>query len=210
MSTHSEAARHFVADAERMAWHDRALYAVREKRDRMMESIPEWEALRSAASQIKLHTLSRLGHYLEEFERNATANGMVVHWAADGAAMNEIVWQLIREHGGHRLIKPLALQLVIPAIDLVSSGEVREHTVARKSAMEIDAPPEVDNLRVMHANTIHTGLDGEMILADLTRLDSALAICQRKLRRVHRRHDLVLEQQRNGLDGRLAQQQYRR
>ena len=105
MSTHSEAARHFVADAERMAWHDRALYAVREKRDRMMESIPEWEALRSAASQIKLHTLSRLGHYLEEFERNATANGMVVHWAADGAAMNEIVWQLIREHGGHRLIK---------------------------------------------------------------------------------------------------------
>lgn len=105
MSTHSEAARHFVADAERMAWHDRALYAVREKRDRMMESIPEWEALRSAASQIKLHTLSRLGHYLEEFERNATANGMVVHWAADGAAMNEIVWQLIREHGGRRLIK---------------------------------------------------------------------------------------------------------
>ena len=29
------------------------------------------------------HTLSHLAHYLEEFERNATANGIVVHWAAD-------------------------------------------------------------------------------------------------------------------------------
>ena len=36
MSTHSKAAKRFVADAERMAWHDKALYAVREKRDRMM------------------------------------------------------------------------------------------------------------------------------------------------------------------------------
>ena len=33
MSTHSKAAKRFVADAERMAWHDKALYAVREKRD---------------------------------------------------------------------------------------------------------------------------------------------------------------------------------
>ena len=105
MSTHSKAAKRFVADAERLAWHDRALYAVREKRDRMMATVPEWESLRRQASEIKLHTLSRLGDYLCEFERNATANGMQVHWAADAAEMNETVWQLIREHGGRRLIK---------------------------------------------------------------------------------------------------------
>ena len=105
MSTHSKAAKRFVADAERLAWHDRALYAVREKRDRMMATVPEWEDLRRQASEIKLHTLSRLGNYLCEFERNATANGMKVHWAADAAEMNETVWQLIREHGGRHLIK---------------------------------------------------------------------------------------------------------
>ena len=105
MSTHSVAARKFVADAGRMAWHDQALYAVREKRDRMMESVPEWEELRNLSSQIKQHTLSHLADYLQEFERNATANGMVVHWARDAAEMNETVWQLIREHGGRRLIK---------------------------------------------------------------------------------------------------------
>ena len=105
MSTHSKAAKRFVADAERLAWHDQALYAVREKRDRMMATVPEWEDLRRMASEIKLHTLSRLGDYLCEFERNATANGMQVHWAADAAEMNETVWELIRRHGGRRLIK---------------------------------------------------------------------------------------------------------
>lgn len=105
MSTHSAAAKRFVADAGRMAWHDQALYAVREKRDRMMESVPEWEELRNLSSEIKRHTLSHLADYLQEFERNATANGMVVHWARDAAEMNETVWQLIREHGGRRLIK---------------------------------------------------------------------------------------------------------
>ena len=105
MSSHSKAAKRFVADAERMAWHDKALYAVREKRDRMMESVPEWEELRRLSSEIKRHTLSRLGHYLCEFERNATANGMQVHWAQDAAGMNTIVWDLVRRHGGHNLIK---------------------------------------------------------------------------------------------------------
>ena len=105
MSTHSKAAKRFVADAERMAWHDKALYAVREKRDRMMMTVPEWEGLRRLSSEIKRHTLSRLGHYLCEFERHATANGMVVHWAKDAAEMNATVWELVREHGGTNLIK---------------------------------------------------------------------------------------------------------
>ena len=67
MSTHSKAAAKFIADAERTAWHDKALYAVREKRDKMARTVPEWEDLRRMSSEIKRHTLSHLGHYLEEF-----------------------------------------------------------------------------------------------------------------------------------------------
>lgn len=93
MSTHSKAAAKFIADAERTAWHDKALYAVREKRDKMARTVPEWEDLRRMSSEIKRHTLSHLGHYLEEFERNATANGMAVHWAADADEMNATVWR---------------------------------------------------------------------------------------------------------------------
>ena len=105
MSTHSKAAAKFIADAERTAWHDKALYAVREKRDKMARTVPEWEDLRRMSSEIKRHTLSHLGHYLEEFERNATANGMVVHWAADADEMNATVWRLVQEPGGRNLIK---------------------------------------------------------------------------------------------------------
>ena len=105
MSTHSKAAAKFIADAERTAWHDKALYAVREKRDKMARTVPEWEDLRRMSSEIKRHTLSHLGYYLEEFERNATANGMVVHWAADADEMNATVWRLVQEHGGRNLIK---------------------------------------------------------------------------------------------------------
>lgn len=105
MSSHSKAAAKFIADAPRTAWHDKALFAVRAKRDKMMHEVPEWEALREASSQIKRHTLSHLAHYLEEFERNATANGIVVHWAADADEMNRTVWELISAHGGKNLIK---------------------------------------------------------------------------------------------------------
>ena len=105
MSTHSKAAAKFIADAERTAWHDKALYAVREKRDKMARTVPEWEDLRRMSSEIKRHTLSHLGYYLEEFERNATANGMAVHWAADADEMNATEWRLVQEHGGRNLIK---------------------------------------------------------------------------------------------------------
>ena len=60
MSSHSKAAAKFIADAPRTAWHDKALFAVRTKRDKMMHEVPEWEALREASSQIKRHTLSHL------------------------------------------------------------------------------------------------------------------------------------------------------
>ena len=53
MSTHSKAAAKFIADADRTAWHDKALYAVREKRDKMARTVPEWEDLRRMSSEIK-------------------------------------------------------------------------------------------------------------------------------------------------------------
>lgn len=130
MSTHSKAAARFVADAERTTWHDQALWAVRSKRDRMAHEVPEWEALRAVSSDIKRHTLSHLGHYLETFERNATANGMQVHWAADADEMNRIVWEIVSQHGGHNLIKSKSMlseecgltpYLLVRGVDAVES-----------------------------------------------------------------------------------------
>jgi L-lactate dehydrogenase complex protein LldF len=103
--THAERAAPFVADDERAHWHDRALWFVREKRDRAMREVPEWEELRGRAAAIKQHTLSRLAAYLEQFEERATALGAVVHWAGDAAAHNRIVHAILAERGARRVVK---------------------------------------------------------------------------------------------------------
>src|SRR5580765_6379511 len=105
MTGHAEKSAAFVADEDRTHWHDQSLWFVRTKRDRQASGIPEWEALREAASAIKTHTLSRLADYLEEFERNATANGIQVHWARDAAEHNAIVHQILASHGVTHLVK---------------------------------------------------------------------------------------------------------
>ena len=65
---HPQKAKEFVENDERMHWHDKALWFVREKRDLASKSIPEWEQLREFASRIKSHTMANLDTYLLEFE----------------------------------------------------------------------------------------------------------------------------------------------
>ena len=101
----SEAANRFIAATEHEKMHDERLWDMRQKRDREMHGLPEWEELRNLASAIKEHTLTRLDEYLEQFEANARANGMHVHWAKDAAEHNEIVLGILRDHGAKRLIK---------------------------------------------------------------------------------------------------------
>lgn len=102
---HPTLAAEFTGNRERAQWHDKALWFVREKRDRMASSVPEWELLRETASAIKQHTQSRLADYLEQFEANAIRNGAIVHWAADAHEHNEIVLSILQKHKVRRLVK---------------------------------------------------------------------------------------------------------
>ncbi len=102
---HPQQAAQFVANDERMHWHDKALWFVREKRDLASKSIPEWEKLRSYASAIKTHTMSKLDFYLEEFEKNAMKKGIIVHWANDAQEHNEIVYEILKKNGVKQVVK---------------------------------------------------------------------------------------------------------
>lgn len=102
---HADNAEKFVANDERMHWHDQALWFVREKRDRASKSIPEWEQLREFANQIKTHTMANLDKYLIEFEKNATKKGITVHFAIDAKEHNEIVYKLLKEKNVKKLVK---------------------------------------------------------------------------------------------------------
>lgn len=102
---HSKLANQFVANEDRAHWHDGALWFVRQKRDRQASSLPEWEVLRSLASQIKTHTLANLPRYLEQFEMQAQKLGAVVHWASDAKEHNEIVHQILASNGVTKIVK---------------------------------------------------------------------------------------------------------
>ena len=102
---HANAASKFIRDESRTNWHDDTLWFVREKRDRAAHGVKEWEQLREWASQIKSHTLSNLDNYLVEFEKKAIANGISVHWAANGDEHNRIVLDIIRQQGAQKIVK---------------------------------------------------------------------------------------------------------
>ncbi|MCA9126495.1 MAG: lactate utilization protein [Planctomycetales bacterium] len=104
-SDHPTLANAFVTDQQRAHWHDGALWFVRQKRDRVAHALPEWERLRALAAQIKAHTLADLPRYLEEFERNATALGAVVHWARDAKEHNEIVHCILKANQVQKVVK---------------------------------------------------------------------------------------------------------
>lgn len=105
MSKHAIKAAEFIDNEERMKWHDAALWLVRSKRDNATHGIPEWEQLRSTASQIKDNVLSHLDQYLEEFEAKATKNGVQVHWATDATEHNRIVQKILAKHQVKRIVK---------------------------------------------------------------------------------------------------------
>lgn len=102
---HPELALEFNKDEDRVNWHDETLWFIRQKRDLASHKIPEWEALREAASQIKNNVLSNLHNYLLQFESNAMSNGIMVHWAADALEHNQIVHRLITEANVNRIVK---------------------------------------------------------------------------------------------------------
>jgi L-lactate dehydrogenase complex protein LldF len=102
---HAALADEFNKDEARVDWHDETLWWVRQKRDKAVNRIPEWEILRDAASAIKDNVLSNLSAYLQEFEAKAKDNGIVVHWAADAEAHNRIVLGLLKAKGVGQMVK---------------------------------------------------------------------------------------------------------
>jgi L-lactate dehydrogenase complex protein LldF len=146
---HAAAAARFTADDDRTDWHDGALWHVREKRDRAVAEVPEWEALRTAASEIKEHTLSRLADYLEEFESRATANGVTVHWARDADEHNRIVAEILEAAGATRLVKSKSMLTEECALNpyLEARGvEVVDTDLGERIVQWIGEGPEAETL----------------------------------------------------------------
>jgi L-lactate dehydrogenase complex protein LldF len=86
-------------------WHDETLWWIRQKRDKAAHGIPHWELLRQTASDIKDYVLANMSDLLIQFEEQAKASGVTVHWAADAAEHNRIVHGLLKANGVTQLVK---------------------------------------------------------------------------------------------------------
>ncbi|MCW2651010.1 MAG: L-lactate dehydrogenase complex protein LldF [Mycobacterium sp.] len=95
----------FLEDEPHERAFDTLIWGLRERRDAAAREVPEWEDLRTLASQIKEHTLSNLAHYLQMFEASAVRNGATVHWARDAHEHNQIVYDVLNSHRARHLVK---------------------------------------------------------------------------------------------------------
>ena len=69
------------------------------------ERLPEFEALRDRARDIKNHALTHLDLYLEAFERRVQEAGGTVHWARDAAEARRIIHAICSDVGARTVTK---------------------------------------------------------------------------------------------------------
>jgi L-lactate dehydrogenase complex protein LldF len=99
------AARTLIADSQLRHNVRHATDVIRNKRARVVEEMPDWQALRESARQLKEHTLQNLDRYLEQFEANCTKAGGKVHWARDADEANDIIIGIIKSQQKNEIIK---------------------------------------------------------------------------------------------------------
>ncbi|MEV6001514.1 LutB/LldF family L-lactate oxidation iron-sulfur protein [Streptomyces griseomycini] len=100
-----KAARTALADTRMRANLRRATSTIRDKRLAVAAELADWEELRERAATIKRNTLRHLDHHLLRLEKEVTAAGGTVHWAADAAEANRIVTQLVKATGESAVVK---------------------------------------------------------------------------------------------------------
>jgi L-lactate dehydrogenase complex protein LldF len=76
-----------------------------DKRRMAADKLPEFEALRDAARDIKNHTLEHLDLYLEAYEEKVKASGGHVHFARDATEARDIILTICREAGARTVTK---------------------------------------------------------------------------------------------------------
>lgn len=75
------------------------------RRREVVDRLPEFEALRDSARDIKNHTLAHLDLYLEAYEQKVTAAGGHVHYAVTSADAKAIVLDICRRLGAKTVTK---------------------------------------------------------------------------------------------------------
>ena len=104
-TTFPEGAHKTLANTQMRRNLGHATRTIRTKRGQRVAEMPDWEDLRNAAEAVKFEVESRMPELLEEFERNVTARGGIVHWARDKHEANRIIADIIKSKGVDEIVK---------------------------------------------------------------------------------------------------------
>ena len=74
-------------------------------RNKAAAGLPEFEALRDNARDLKNHILGHLDQYLLQFEEQVQKSGGHVHWCADAESARRVVLELCRNAGAKTVTK---------------------------------------------------------------------------------------------------------
>ncbi|MCH7398886.1 lactate utilization protein [Belliella sp. DSM 107340] len=155
---HPVQAAKFLEDKSNAKWHDETLWFVRDKRDLSSKSIPEWEKLRELASGIKDNVLSNLDSYLVEFEKNATKNGIKIHWAKDAEEHNQIVLSILEEKDCKAIVKSKSILTEECHLNLYleeNGVEVVDTDLGERIVQFLNQPPSHIVLPAIHLKKEH-------------------------------------------------------
>lgn len=84
----------------------KAMHTLQGNRLNLIENkYEDWQGLRDRARQVKNNALMSLADRIEEFEKNATKNGIQVHFASSDKDACEIIYQIMKQNNVDKILK---------------------------------------------------------------------------------------------------------
>ena len=103
---HEEIVQIKLADSQMRENVSKAMHTLQSNRGKVIEGkFNDWQGLRKKAREAKNKALMSLEERLLEFEKNATKNGMQIHWASSDTDACEIIYELMLEKGVNKILK---------------------------------------------------------------------------------------------------------
>jgi L-lactate dehydrogenase complex protein LldF len=103
--TFEESARESLANAQLRRNIGKATQAIRARRAKAVEEMPDWEELRQAGYDLKTRVMRHLDKYLLQLEESVQKAGGHVHWARDAGETNRIIANIAKSHDAKEVVK---------------------------------------------------------------------------------------------------------
>ena len=106
MNSHESIVKQKVCDEQLRKNLSSAMHTLQKNRQNLTKNrFNEWENLRNKGKDVKNYALSNLKTLLEKFEKNATNNGFIIHWADTKEEACKIIYEIMREKNIDKILK---------------------------------------------------------------------------------------------------------